>query len=139
MSWFKKLLPPKIRTQNPAKKTVPEGLWSKCPSCDAVLYFTDLEKNLHVCPKCGYHNRLDARQRSTTARPQGGSIGFEVVPVDSLKFKDNKRYVDRLEAARKDTGETDALVVVQGRENCPVDRRRIRVRFSRRVHGIGRG
>jgi acetyl-CoA carboxylase carboxyl transferase subunit beta len=116
MSWFKKLLPPKIRTQNPAKKTVPEGLWSKCPSCDAVLYFTDLEKNLHVCPKCGYHNRLDARQRlDLLLDPEGRfEIGFEVVPVDSLKFKDNKRYVDRLEAARKDTGETDALVVVQG-------------------------
>ena len=116
MSWFKKLLPPKIRTQNPAKKTVPEGLWSKCPSCDAVLYFTDLEKNLHVCPKCGYHNRLDARQRlDLLLDPEGRfEIGFEVIPVDSLKFKDSKRYVDRLEAARKDTGETDALVVVQG-------------------------
>jgi acetyl-CoA carboxylase carboxyl transferase subunit beta len=116
MSWFKKLLPPKIRTQNPAKKTVPEGLWSKCPSCDAVLYFTDLEKNLHVCPKCGYHNRLDARQRlDLLLDPEGRfEIGFEVIPVDSLKFKDSKRYVDRLEAARKGTGETDALVVVQG-------------------------
>jgi len=116
MSWFKKLLPPKIRTQNPAKKTVPEGLWSKCPSCDAVLYFTDLEKNLHVCPKCGYHNRLDARQRlDLLLDPEGRfEIGFEVIPVDSLKFKDSKRYVDRLEAARKETGETDALVVVQG-------------------------
>jgi acetyl-CoA carboxylase carboxyl transferase subunit beta len=116
MSWFKKLLPPKIRTQNPAKKTVPEGLWSKCPSCDAVLYFTDLEKNLHVCPKCGYHNRLDARQRLDLLLDPDGrfEIGFEVIPVDSLKFKDSKRYVDRLEAARKDTGETDALVVVQG-------------------------
>jgi acetyl-CoA carboxylase carboxyl transferase subunit beta len=80
-----------------------------------VLYFTDLERT-HVCPKCGYHNRLDARQRlDLLLDPEGRfEIGFEVVPVDSLKFKDNKRYVDRLEAARKDTGETDALVVVQG-------------------------
>jgi acetyl-CoA carboxylase carboxyl transferase subunit beta len=116
MSWFKKLLPPKIRTQNPAKKTVPEGLWSKCPSCDSVLYFTDLEKNLHVCPKCSHHNRLDARQRlDLLLDPEGRfEIGSEVHPVDSLKFKDSKRYVDRIEAAQKDTGENDALVVIQG-------------------------
>ena len=116
MSWFKKLLPPKIRTQGEGRKTVPEGLWHKCPSCDAVLYFTDLEKNLNVCPKCGYHNRLNARNRlDSLLDPEGRfEIGAEVVPVDSLKFKDSRRYVERLEEAKKSTEETDALVVVQG-------------------------
>lgn len=116
MSWFKKLLPPKIRTQGEGRKTVPEGLWHKCPSCDAVLYFTDLEKNLNVCPKCSHHNRLGARDRiDILLDPEGRfEIGAEVVPVDSLKFKDNRRYVERLDEARKNTDETDALIVVQG-------------------------
>ena len=116
MSWFKKLLPPKIRTQGEGKKTVPEGLWHKCPSCDAVLYFTDLEKNLNVCPKCSHHNRLNARDRLDSLLDTEGQfeIGAEVVPVDSLKFKDSRRYVERLDEAKKSTEETDALVVVQG-------------------------
>ena len=116
MSWFKKLLPPKIRTQGEGRKTVPEGLWHKCPSCDAVLYFTDLEKNLNVCPKCAFHNRLNARERlDSLLDPEGRfEIGAEVMPVDSLKFKDSRRYVERLEEAKKSTEETDALVVVQG-------------------------
>ena len=116
MSWFKKLLPPKIRTQGEGRKTVPEGLWHKCPSCDAVLYFTDLEKNLNVCPKCSHHNRLGARDRiDILLDPEGRfEIGAEVVPVDSLKFKDSRRYVERLDEARKNTDETDALIVVQG-------------------------
>ena len=116
MSWFKKLLPPKIRTQGEGKKTVPEGLWHKCPSCDAVLYFTDLEKNLNVCPKCSHHNRLNARDRLDSLLDTEGrfEIGAEVVPVDSLKFKDSRRYVERLDEAKKSTEETDALVVVQG-------------------------
>ena len=103
MSWFKKLLPPKIRTQSEGKKAVPEGLWHKCPSCDAVLYFTDLEKNLHVCPKCSYHNRISARARLDVLLDAGGrfEIGTEVVPVDSLKFKDSRRYTERLEEAKK--------------------------------------
>ena len=117
MSWLQKLLPPKInRTGTGTKKNVPEGLWSKCPSCSAVLYATDLEKNANVCPKCGYHNRISARERlDLLLDPEGRfEIGVEVTPVDSLKFKDDKRYPDRLEEAEKSTGETDALIVMQG-------------------------
>ena len=117
MSWFRKLLPPKIKTNSTAqKKAVPEGLWSKCPSCQATLYFTDLENNQHVCPKCNYHNRISARARlDMFFDPEGrAEIGSEVVPIDTLKFKDSKKYNDRLEDAEKATGETDALVVMQG-------------------------
>jgi len=120
MSWFRKLLPPKIKSSAAAaRKAVPEGLWSKCPSCQSTLYFTDLENNMHVCPKCTYHNRISARTRldlffDTEGRAE---IGSEVVPVDSLKFKDSKKYVDRLADAQASTGETDALVVMQGTVN----------------------
>jgi acetyl-CoA carboxylase carboxyl transferase subunit beta len=117
MSWLQKLLPPKInRTGTGTKKNVPEGLWSKCPSCAATLYATDLEKNANVCPKCGYHNRISARERlDLLLDPEGRfEIGVEVTPVDSLKFKDDKRYPDRLEEAERTTGETDALIVMQG-------------------------
>lgn len=117
MSWLQKLLPPKIkRSPSAGRKTVPEGLWSKCPSCSAVLYSTDLEKNVNVCPKCGHHERIGARARLDAFLDAEGrfEIGAEVKPVDSLKFKDTKRYPDRLEAAKKQTSEDDALVVVQG-------------------------
>ena len=117
MSWFRKLLPPKIKTNTTQqKKAVPEGLWSKCASCEAVLYFTDLEKNLHVCPKCAFHNRLSARQRiDLFLDPDGrAELASEVVPLDPLKFKDSRKYSDRLEEAQRETGETDALVVMQG-------------------------
>jgi len=117
MSWLQKLLPPKInRSGTATKKNVPEGLWSKCPSCAAVLYAADLEKNANVCPKCGYHNRISARERlDLLLDPEGRfEIGVEVTPVDSLKFKDDKRYPERLEEAEKATGETDALIVMQG-------------------------
>jgi acetyl-CoA carboxylase carboxyl transferase subunit beta len=117
MSWLQKLLPPKInRTGTGTKKNVPEGLWSKCPSCAAVLYATDLEKNANVCPKCAYHNRISARERlDLLLDPEGRfEIGVEVTSVDSLKFKDDKRYPDRLEEAEKTTGESDALIVMQG-------------------------
>jgi acetyl-CoA carboxylase carboxyl transferase subunit beta len=117
MSWFRKLLPPKIKREGAqTKKAVPEGLWSKCPSCEAVLYFTDLENNLHVCPKCAFHNRLAARQRlDLFLDPEGrAELASEVVPMDPLKFKDSRKYVERLEEAEKETGETDALVVMQG-------------------------
>ena len=124
MNWLQKLLPPKIkRAIGPSKRAVPEGLWIKCESCDAVLYATDLEKNLNVCPKCSHHNRLSARSRiDMLLDPEGRfEIGAEVLPVDSLKFKDSKRYVDRLEDARQQTGETDALVVMQGAiKNVPL-------------------
>ena len=117
MSWLKKLLPPKInRDGGSPKKNVPEGLWSKCDACEAVLYRTDLEKNLYVCPKCNHHNRLSARERlDSLLDPEGRyEIGYEVLPVDTLKFKDSRRYTERLEEARKDTEEDDALVVMQG-------------------------
>jgi acetyl-CoA carboxylase carboxyl transferase subunit beta len=116
-SWLQKLLPPRIkRDSGVPKKAVPEGLWSKCDSCEAVLYRTDLEKNLFVCPKCSHHNRVSARERLDWLLDMEGryEIGVEVTPVDSLKFRDSKRYPDRLAAARADTGEEDALVVMQG-------------------------
>jgi len=117
MSWLKKLLPPKIKRDAPSgRKAIPEGLWSKCPACEAVLYRSDLESNLNVCPKCGHHQRIRARQRiELLLDPEGQfEIGAEVVPVDPLKFKDSKRYPDRLAAANDDTDEADALIVVQG-------------------------
>ena len=117
MSWLQKLLPPRIKREvGSTKKAVPEGLWSKCDSCEAVLYRTDLEKNLFVCPKCNHHNRISARERLDWLLDMEGryEIGAEVTPIDSLKFRDSKRYVDRLAAAREDTGEEDALIVMQG-------------------------
>jgi acetyl-CoA carboxylase carboxyl transferase subunit beta len=124
MSWLQKLLPPKInRTGTGVKKTVPEGLWSKCPSCNAVLYATDLEKNANVCPKCAYHIRIGARARiDLLLDPEGRfEIGAEVLPVDALKFKDSKRYPERLGEAESATGETDALIVMQGAiKNIPL-------------------
>ncbi|MBM3359067.1 MAG: acetyl-CoA carboxylase carboxyltransferase subunit beta [Betaproteobacteria bacterium] len=117
MSWLQKLLPPKIkRDVGGAKKVVPEGLWSKCESCEAVLYRTDLEKNLYVCPKCAYHNRISARERLDYLLDREGryEIGAEVVPVDTLKFKDSRRYTERLEEAQRETAEEDAAVIMQG-------------------------
>lgn len=124
MSWLDKLLPPKIkREQGQRRSNLPEGLWSKCPACEAVLYATDLEKNLNVCPKCGHHNRINARQRlDLLLDPEGRfEIGLEVLPVDTLKFKDSKKYPERLMEANRDTGESDSLVVMQGAiKNLPV-------------------
>ena len=117
MSWLQKLLPPKIqRTGGAARKTVPEGLWTKCPACDAVLYSTDLEKNLNVCPKCGHHERFGARPRLDTLLDPDGrfEIGAEVLPLDPLKFRDSRRYTERLSEAQEQTAEGDALVVMQG-------------------------
>ncbi len=117
MSWLQKLLPPRIKSAPGSRKTaVPEGLWIKCPACEAVLYRTDLENNLNVCPKCSHHSRVPARERIEQLLDAEGrfEIGSEVLPVDTLKFKDTKKYPDRLSAAMEDTGETDALVVMQG-------------------------
>ena len=116
MSWLQKLLPPKIKRSEGTRRSVPEGLWSKCPACEAVLYSTDLENNQNVCPKCAHHLRLRARARlDLLLDPEGRyEIGVEVIPTDPLKFKDSKRYVDRLAAANEETGEADALVVMQG-------------------------
>ena len=117
MSWLQKILPPKInRVIGPSKKNVPEGLWSKCPKCDSVLYRTDLEANAEVCPKCDYHNRISARDRLNILLDEEGriEIGGEVQPIDPLKFKDTKRYADRIKASQSEVGETDALLVIQG-------------------------
>jgi acetyl-CoA carboxylase carboxyl transferase subunit beta len=119
MSWLKKILPPKINRMGANKKTVPEGLWSKCPKCDSVLYRTDLEANAEVCPKCEYHNRISARDRLHLLLDEKGrkEIGAEVQPIDPLKFKDSKKYADRLKASQSEVGETDALIVMQGSVN----------------------
>jgi acetyl-CoA carboxylase carboxyl transferase subunit beta len=117
MSWLQKLLPPRIKASpGTGRKSMPEGLWVKCASCEAVLYRTDLEKNLNVCPKCNYHARLTARERVDQLLDAEGryEIGSEVLPIDSLKFKDTRKYPERLSAALEETGETDALVVMQG-------------------------
>ncbi|TVQ90329.1 MAG: acetyl-CoA carboxylase carboxyltransferase subunit beta [Chromatiaceae bacterium] len=117
MSWFEKLIPSRIRTEAISKRAVPEGLWDKCPGCNAVLYRAELERNLDVCPKCGHHNRLGARRRldcflDPTPREE---IGAELDSTDPLKFKDLKRYRDRLNQAQKQTGEREAIVVMRGR------------------------
>jgi acetyl-CoA carboxylase carboxyl transferase subunit beta len=117
MSWLDKLLPPSIQHTDPAlRKTVPEGLWVKCPSCEAVLYRNDIEANLHVCPKCDHHMRINARERlDKLMDPEGRhEIGQEVLPIDALKFRDTKKYPDRLKDAMDSTGETDAMVVMAG-------------------------
>ncbi|MBI5109957.1 MAG: acetyl-CoA carboxylase carboxyltransferase subunit beta [Rhodocyclales bacterium] len=116
MSWLQKLLPPKIKRSEGVRKSIPEGLWAKCPACEAVLYSTDLENNQNVCPKCSHHLRIRARARlDTLIDPEGRfEIGSEVIPMDPLKFKDSKRYIDRLVTANDETGEADAMVVMQG-------------------------
>jgi acetyl-CoA carboxylase carboxyl transferase subunit beta len=119
MSWFQKLLPPKIKRRElgaESKKNVPEGLWHKCPSCQAVLYHSDLEKNFSVCPKCNHHHRITARTRLDWLLDAEGrfEIGAEVQPLDTLKFRDSRKYSERLTVAQRDTGETDAMVVMQG-------------------------
>jgi len=116
MSWFKKLLPSRIRTGSGTKKGVPEGLWSKCSNCNAILYRSELERNLEVCIQCDYHIRISARTRMAYfLDPNTGvEVGADVLPEDRLKFKDLKKYKDRLVSARNDTGETEALVVMRG-------------------------
>ncbi len=123
MSWLDKIIPGANKTDGALKRGVPEGLWLKCPSCDAVLYTTDVEKNQHVCMKCSYHMRINARTRLNGLLDEAGrkEIGADVLPIDSLKFKDNKKYPDRLKQATEATGESDALVVMQGAiEKVPV-------------------
>jgi acetyl-CoA carboxylase carboxyl transferase subunit beta len=142
MSWLRKLLPPRIKKgESPVRKSIPEGLWSKCPACEAVLYRSDLESNQAVCPKCGHHQRLRARARlELLLDPDGqAEIGASVLPVDPLKFKDSRKYTERLSAATNETGEADALVVMQG-DSWHAGRCRVfRVRVSGRVDGVGRG
>jgi len=116
MSWFEKLMPSRIRTEGGAKKAVPEGLWTKCPSCAAVLYRAEMERNADVCPKCSHHNRIGARRRlDIFLDPEGREeIASELESSDPLKFKDSKKYKDRISAAQKGSGEKDALIVMQG-------------------------
>ena len=119
MSWLKKLMPARIRTETGAdrKRSVPEGLWEKCERCGAVLYRPELEENLEVCPKCGFHMPIRARARLAALLDEGmgHEIGAELGPTDVLKFKDQKKYSDRIKAAQKSTGERDALVAMEGR------------------------
>ena len=116
MSWFKKLLPSRIKTNAGTRRSVPEGVWTKCPDCSAVLYRAELARNAEVCPKCSHHLRIHARDRlDQFLDPESRKeIGVDVKPVDKFKFRDSKKYKDRLIQAQKLTGETDALVVMQG-------------------------
>jgi acetyl-CoA carboxylase carboxyl transferase subunit beta len=115
MSWLKKLIPSKILTEGSSKK-VPEGLWSKCSNCSAVLFRAELERNSDVCPKCNHHMRMSARRRLDSFLDDESrmEISAELEPVDALKFRDQKRYKDRLNAAQKSTNEKDALIVMTG-------------------------
>jgi acetyl-CoA carboxylase carboxyl transferase subunit beta len=116
MSWFEKIMPSRIKTER-RTRSVPEGLWIKCPACDSVLYRAELERNLNVCPKCSHHMRLGARERLRRLLDDesGVEIGASVRPEDPLRFRDSKRYRDRLAAAQKATGESDALIVMAGK------------------------
>ena len=122
MSWFEKIMPSRIKTER-RTRSVPEGLWMKCPACDAVLYRAELERNLSVCPKCSHHMRIGARERLKRLFDAGTTIeiGANISPEDPLKFKDSKRYKDRLAAAQKSTGEKDALIAEAGQiDGLPV-------------------
>jgi acetyl-CoA carboxylase carboxyl transferase subunit beta len=117
MSWFEKLMPSRIRTEASSKRAVPEGIWAKCPGCSSILYRAELERNLEVCPKCGHHNRVGARRRLDgflDPEPRE-EIAPDIESVDPLKFKDLKKYKDRLAAAQKQTAEKEALIVMRGR------------------------
>ena len=115
MSWLEKLVPSRIKTRR-RTRSVPEGLWSKCPGCDSVLYRAEVERNVYVCPKCSHHMRIGARQRLELFLDPGSieEVAPGLDPQDPLKFKDSKRYRDRLIQAQKATGEQDALVVARG-------------------------
>ena len=116
MSWLDKILPPRMQPTEEKKSDMPDGLWMKCPSCDEVLYKSDLEANQYVCPKCDHHLRVKARARIDQLLDADNRVELaqEVKPVDSLKFKDSRKYSDRLTEAVKNTGETEALVVQAG-------------------------
>ncbi len=118
MSWFEKILPSKIRT-TVRSRSVPEGVWCKCPSCESVLYRAELVRNLHVCPKCEHHHRVTARTRLESFLDEAGrqEIAANMQSIDTLKFKDSKKYKDRLSQAQKTTGEKDALLAMEGMIN----------------------
>ena len=115
MTWFEKIMPSRVKTER-RTRSVPEGLWVKCPACDAVLYRAELERNLQVCPKCSHHMRITARDRLVRFLDTGSQqeIAIDVEPEDPLRFRDSKKYRDRLTAAQKHTGEKDALIVMVG-------------------------
>lgn len=122
MSWFEKLIPSKIRT-TVRSRSVPEGVWAKCPACDSALYIAEFERNLYVCPKCDHHQRINARQRLEIFLDADDRIEIapDVQPVDTLKFKDSKKYKDRITQAQKQTGEKDALLAMAGKvKDVPV-------------------
>lgn len=138
MSWLDKIIPSVSRTDTKRSNKVPEGLWEKCVKCDAVLYKPELEKNLDVCPKCDHHMRVGARDRlNMFLDPQNRQeLATDVEPVDRLKFKDIKKYKDRLTAAQKDTGEKDALIAMRGElKGMPV----VAVAFEFAFHGGSMG
>ena len=139
MSWINKILPSGVRSDEGAKRSsVPEGLWKKCVKCDAVLYRPDVERNDDVCPKCDHHMRIGARRRLDIFLDQEGrqEILTEIVPVDRLKFKDKKRYRDRLTAAQRSTGEKDALIAMRGTlRSMPL----VTVAFEFNFHGGSMG
>ena len=116
MNWFKKILPSRIKTDSNGRRTVPEGVWTKCDDCGTVLYREELDKNLEVCPKCNHHMKIRARSRLESFLDEEfrKEIGNNIHPIDILKFRDTKRYKDRLSQAKKNTGEDEALVVISG-------------------------
>jgi acetyl-CoA carboxylase carboxyl transferase subunit beta len=116
MSWFEKIMPSRIRTEGKSKRGVPEGLWTKCTDCGGVLYRPELERNLEVCPKCGKHMRITGRARLEAFLDQGSAseVGAQLEPRDLLKFRDSRKYKDRLVQAQKETDEREALVVMEG-------------------------
>src|SRR3546814_7020970 len=129
MSWIEKILPPLInRSNDSGSKRVPEGLWVKCPSCEAVLYKEDLLATLNVCPKCSHHMRIGARARIDALLDAEGrvEIGANTRPMDPLKFKDTRKYPERVSEAVKQTGETEAIEVISG----TIDRKSTRLKSS---------
>ena len=137
-SWLDKIVPSLVKRTESNRSNVPEGLWEKCPKCDSVLYKPELDKNLNVCPKCDHHIRIGARRRLDLFLDKDGreEIGANVLPVDRLKFRDSKKYKDRLTAAEKETGETDALVAIKGLlEGAPI----VAVAFEFRFMGGSMG
>lgn len=116
MSWLQKLLPSIVQSASSSKKEVPEGIWSKCKGCGEILYYAELQKNLYVCGKCNHHHRLSARERIMQFLDESGQeeIAADLEPIDRLKFRDSKKYRDRIVQAQKNTGEKEALIVMKG-------------------------
>ena len=138
MNWFQKLMPSRIRTQGSKTRKVPDGLWTKCDACDAVLYQPELERSLWVCPKCEHHMALTGRARLDAFLDEKGrvEIGAEISPQDPLKFKDSRRYKERLSTTQKETGEREAVVAMQGHLK---DRAVVAVAFDFRFMGGSMG